>query len=447
MRSMREALVHPSSWINEPTSSIRFDGKGDLIPSPVDDNFLEANNALPTIQSIPELVNSSGYPELTESLLNAFGADSKHKKPSKYDISRRQDAEPPSRRSSTVSVKAMFSPMNSDSETIVIRRSSAPARSRVDQGLQDVISQPCLTARLYASSREELLFQAPKVNRAGFVRSHSALTITGMAKSRLTRHESVRVLRRKSLVDGSDAVLPKKATSTGQTISTRRHTNNLSITALSEYDTKSFNWNSDTLSTSPTPLSPNYSMTASTPGSTSGSPTSRPILLGTSPSSPKSEPKSPLKPSRSLVVNVKGLFYSRSSSPVPLSVLLPNQPSEVEPQAQKTVTPGSIKRWAKGSLHRRARSAPDVAEEALLPLPISSEVRKLPGLNVEPPISVSRSSDTIFDPRIARRLSSTKSTRRKSLLSPSAFRCSSPEMDSTHRSTTKNISLLQRLKA
>lgn len=447
LSSIREALTHPSTWINEPTSSIRFDGKGDLILSPAEDASFEATNALPTIQSIPELANSFEYPELTESLFTAFGTtDAKAGKSSKHDVSRRHDAEPPSRRSSTASVKAMFSPMNSDSETIVIRRSSAPARSRVDQGLQDVISQPCLTARLYASSREELLFQAPRVNRPGFVRSHSGLTMAGMAKSRLTRHESVRVLRRKSLIDGGDAVPVKKAPSTGQgqTLASRRHTKNISITALSECNIRLSNRNSDALPASPLPFSPNYSTTASTPGSASGSPTSRSIIFGTAPSSPKFESKSPMKPSRSLVTNVKGLFYPRSSSPGSLSIPPLSLPSEMEPPVLKTVTHGSLKSWARGSLHRRARSAPDVPDEAGRPLPTSLEARKLSGPDVEPSISVSRSSDTIFDSRIASPLS--KSPRRKSLLSSSTFRCSSPEPDGTHR-ITKNISLLQRLKA
>lgn len=440
LSSMREALTHPSTWINEPTSSIRFDGKGDLILSPAEDASFEATNVLPTIQSIPELANSSEYPELTESLLTALGTtDAKAGKSSKHDVSHRHDVEPPSRRSSTASVKAMFSPMSSDSETIVIRRSSAPARSRVDQGLQDVISQPCLTARLYASSREELLFQAPRVNRPGFVRSHSSLTMAGMAKSRLTRHESVRVLRRKSLIDGGDAVPVKKAPSTGQgqTLASRRHTKNISITALSESNVRLSNRNSDALPTSPSSFPQNYSTTASTPGSASGSPTSQSIVLGTS---PKLEPKSPLKPSRSLVTNVKGLFYPRSSSPGSLSVPPLSLSSVTEPPAAlKTVI---LKGWARGSLHRRARSAPNVPDETGRPLPTSPEVRKLSGPDAEPSISVSRSSDTIFDSRITRPLS----PRRKPLLSSSTFRCSSPEPDGTHR-ITKNISLLQRLKA
>ncbi|KAF9464392.1 hypothetical protein BDZ94DRAFT_1321048 [Collybia nuda] len=444
LSSMREAVINPSIWANEPTPSIRFDGKGDLIPSFAEDVPFEANNTLPTIQSIPELISSHEYPELVESLLTASGmGDTKNGKSVKHDVSHRHDTEPPSRRSSTASVKAIFSPMNSDSETIVIRRSSAPARSRVDQGLQDVISQPCLTARLYASSREELLFQAPKVIRPGFVRSHSGLTMAGMAKSRLTRHESVRVLRRKSFIDGSENI-PIKIPSTGQSqiLVGKRYTKNLGITALSESNSKPAKQNLNASVTSPSPFPQNSAMPALIPASTSVSPIPRRAYPGTAPPSPKSEPKSPLKTSRSLVTNVKGFFYPRSSSPVSLSVPSSNQPSEMEPQVSRTTpaTHESLKRWAKGSLHRRARSAPDVPEEATRS-PTPSEVQVL----AEPSIPVSRSSDTIFDSRIVRRLSTSKPIRRKSLLSSSAFRCS-PESDITHRGA-KHISLLQRLKA
>ncbi|KAK0242610.1 hypothetical protein EDD85DRAFT_925870 [Armillaria nabsnona] len=197
--SIRESLSHTSSsWINEPTSSLQFDGKGELVPSALDGPY-ETIHALPTIQSIPDIGKNMDQPELTATLLDTLAHDPHPSKPYK--------AEPaaPSRRSSTASVKAIFTPTEPD--IIVIRRSSPSARLQVDHGLRDVTSEPCLAARSHATSREEELFQAPNIARPGLPRNSSGLSMT----SRLKKHESVRVRRRKSTIDGSDvSQLPDK---------------------------------------------------------------------------------------------------------------------------------------------------------------------------------------------------------------------------------------------
>jgi hypothetical protein len=435
MSSIRESLTQSPTWINEPTSSLEFDGKGELIPSSLDDGPFEAISALPTIQSIPELASNSEDPEVTVSLLSTLQSDVKEKISSKLEFPIRQDLEPPSRRSSSASVKAIFSP--SESDTIVIRRSSASARSRVDLGLQDVISQVCLTARLYASSREEELFQAPKISRSGIVHSHSGLTMAGMAKNRLTRHESIRVLRRKSLLDRPNLLSSKKAFSS-QSLATRRRIKHLNITPLSEFDNRFFTRNSDPLS----PFSQTSSATASTPDSTSGSPIQRATTLETP--GGISDAASPLKPSRSFVDNVKGFFGPRSSSTVSLTPATSNQSLDIEPHANKTLAPGSLKLWAKYSLHhRRTRSAPEVPD-APLPYSTASEVTDAQKLNVGAPILISCSSTAISDQRVPQHTSNQKPSRRKSLLS-SSLRCSSAEMNSIC-GASKNPSLLQRLK-
>jgi hypothetical protein len=405
MRSIRESLTQSPTWTNEPTSSLEFDGKGELISSALD-GPLEAINALPTIQSIPELASNSEDPEKTVSLLATLDTtDVKKKMSSKFDFPIRQDSEPPSRRSSTASVKAIFS--LSESDTIVIRRSSASARSRVDLGLQDVISGVCLTARLYSSSREEELFQAPKIGRPGFARSPTGLSMAGMAKNRLTRHESIRVLRRKSLLDRPN-LLPNNKASSSQSLATRRQTKHLGITPLLELD------NHLPCTRNPDPLSPfsqSSSVTASTPDSASGSPIQRSAILGTS--SQAFEVTTPLKSSRSFVDNMMGFFGPRSSSPVSLTPAASNQSLDIELPANKTYTSGSIKLW---SLHRRARSAPEVPDT---PLPSSTpfEVADAQILNVGAPISISRSSSSIPDQRVAQQPSCHKPSRRKSLLS------------------------------
>ncbi|KAJ7283949.1 hypothetical protein C8J57DRAFT_1053877, partial [Mycena rebaudengoi] len=195
LASIHEASLHPPGWINEPTPSIHFDGKGELIPSALGGPF-EATNALPTIQSLPELARDDIYPDLTESALAAFRSDVSQGQVLKAEIPSKSEPVA-SRRSSTASVKAIFSP-SSDSGTIVIRRSSPAARTQVDQGLQDVVSEPILAARSHAVTRDEL-FQAPKILRtSSFARSNSALSLTGLTKNRLSRHESVRVPRKKS---------------------------------------------------------------------------------------------------------------------------------------------------------------------------------------------------------------------------------------------------------
>lgn len=439
LSSIRESLAHSPIWINEPTSSLNIDGKGELIPSVLDDGPFEAINALPTIQSIPELVNNPDGLQLTESLLTAFRADNKR------TPARQEHPPPPSRRSSTASVKAIFTPMSSDSETIVIRRASTAARLQVDQGLRDVISQPCLTARSYASSREEELFQAPKITRAGYSRSSSGMSMAGMAKSRLRRHESVRVLRRKSLLDGPESTQPRRALTKTKSLASRKHSKNLSITSLSEGENSSAHAPA-TASSSPSPLPQISPVTSSAPSSTMHSPIRSSILLRTPPPGPRSEGNISPRNSSFLATNRKSLFHSRSSSPISFAPM--GHQSAPERPAPKSSTPSLLKRWAKGSLHRRSRSAPEIPEDQLLPFPISAEPEEqntsgnndstvLSNLDFGLALSLSASPEAAESHRTPIKKASSK---RKSLL---FLRHS--EMDTT--SSGKTLSLLQRLKA
>jgi hypothetical protein len=95
MRSIQESLTQSPTWSNEPTSSLEFDGKGELISSALDDGPFEAINALPTIQSIPELTGNSEDPEKTASLPATLDNTDVKKKMSKFDFPIRQDSEPP----------------------------------------------------------------------------------------------------------------------------------------------------------------------------------------------------------------------------------------------------------------------------------------------------------------------------------------------------------------
>ena len=429
--AIQQSREHEPCWVNEPNSSLPVDGKGDLIPSALEDGPFEIFNALPTIQSIPELLN---HPE-AQLTFSAFSPELKQTKSPRSEFAPwRQESEPPSRRSSTASVKAIFSPTPYDSETIVIRRSSASARSRVDLGLQDVISQSCLTARSYASSRDEELFQAPKSTRSGFVRSQSGITMAG----RLTRHESVRITRRRSFVDGSDKFLTRKSTSAGQSASNRRRMSaGLSITPLPASEGRpSISRPSISPPRSPTSPSP-YTPATMKSSIMVGSPSHSPTLLEAGGSGSSSDVQPPLKSSRSLVSNVKEFFSSRSSSIGTVS-----KSSELlgaEPYTTKMWTP-IIGNWASASLHRRTRSVPsNDGDESPFTLP---NIETFPALDFGAPI-LTPSLDHESNMQPISGLPNHRPPVRKSRFPLCA---SSVEMDSRHN-IPKNISFLQRLKA
>lgn len=329
LSSIHQSLLHPPTWINEPTSSVQLDGKGELIPSTLDGPF-EIINALPTIQSLPELAKEDdACQDLTEAVLAAFKGEVCQNQVPKASVVPLKTEAFTSRRSSSASVKAIFT-ASSDSNTIVIRRSSPTARSQVDQGLQDVISEPVLAARFQASARDEL-FQTPKILRTpgSFARSNSALSLTGLTKNRLSRHESVRVPRRKSLVDDGIMMASKSLRGTK-----KRRPIKLSIKSASEAESI-FQPPSD-LSASP------YSQCSSS----LTSPTT--LESPSAPQTPRSRRPSEANPVRML-----------KSSPVPGSPA-----SSVASQGStrgghyRTLTQGILKRWTKGSHHRRTRSAP-----------------------------------------------------------------------------------------
>ncbi|KAJ7682630.1 hypothetical protein DFH06DRAFT_1161694 [Mycena polygramma] len=172
LSSIHESRLHSPSWTNEPTPSIHCDGKGELIPSTLDGPF-EVIHALPTIQSLPELAKDDLDPDLTESILR--GEASQSQPPLLHSV-RQGNFQPLLRHG-----HHRYPPL------LARRTFAGGPRS------QDVISEPVLAARSHPSARDEL-FQAPKILRtsSSFVRSPSALSLTGLAKNRLYRHESMR---------------------------------------------------------------------------------------------------------------------------------------------------------------------------------------------------------------------------------------------------------------
>ncbi|KAG6903483.1 hypothetical protein C0995_005506 [Termitomyces sp. Mi166 len=445
LRSIRESRNHKPQWINEPTPSLRFDGKGDLIPSALDDGPFELVNVLPTIQSIPELAGNTDYLGLADTLMMAFGSDTK-RKPSKQDLLLKQESDPLSRRSSTASVKGIFAPLSSsssDSEMIVIRRYSTSARTRVDQGLQDIISQLCLTARSYATLKDEELFPSPKVTRGGFVRSQSGLSISGMAaKSRLNRHESVHVLRRRSLIEWPDGLSSKKSSISSNQSSTRRPSTGPSHAGTSDSDAPRSSSPHSHSAPSPSASLLSSSHACSSPKS---SVRSSSILFSSTTVKPRatttSEPRTPMKTSRSLVSGVKELLFSPSRSSLGQSESLDTTDS----YGSKKRTVGSLRRWAKSSIHRRTRSAPE-EEKFTLPdiqkLPaLSIPSFELPGLEFGSTIPLSGSPNPYDPSQTQECLPAEKLPLRPILVS--SGRCQQPSVEVP----PKHLSILQRLKA
>ncbi|KAG6880356.1 hypothetical protein C0992_007767 [Termitomyces sp. T32_za158] len=448
LQSIRESRNHKPLWINEPTSSLRFDSKGDLIPSTLDDGPFELVNVLPTIQSIPELAGNTEYFGLADTLMMAFGADAKQRRPLKQDLMLKQESEVLSYRSSSASVKGMFAPLSSDSEMIVIRRYSTFARSRVDQGLQDVVSQLCLTARSRATIEAEELFPSPKVSRGGFVRSQSALSISGMAaKSRLTRHESVHVLRRRSLAEWPDGLISKKSSISSGQSSTRRQSTAPCSAGMSDSDgPRSSSPHSHTV---PSPSSASILSSSHACSSPRGSIRSSSIFFSSAVKPPREtscEPKSPMKTSRSLVSGVRDLLFSPSRSSSALSIGQSDE-ADMDFYGTKKRTVGSLRRWAKGSIHRRTRSAPE-EEKFTLPhiqkLPaLSISSLDLPGLDLRSTIPLSACPKSFGDsPQTPEPLPAERLPLRP-ILVPSA-RCQSPLQIDSHGS--KHLSFLHRLK-
>ncbi|KAH7931233.1 Dbl homology domain-containing protein [Leucogyrophana mollusca] len=423
MDSIHRALQVPPFWTDEPLSSLQADGKGDLIPSMLEDAPYEAINPLPTIQSIPELdmdmildpnTNDKPLPPIHRPEPKSARSFHRGEHFGRYEASPPVSGGP-SRRSSTASSKAYLSPL-SESDTIHLVRSTAPAREQVDRGLLDVFSENCLSARFHANTHEEELFQAQKVSRS-FSRSSSGLTMAGAmsvaAKNRLTKRESVLVPRRKSFADGygfpldpeayPGAPYPTIAKASGK----RRHPKKLRIIAVPRSaSSEGEDDRTEIIPDSPTPISQCSSVSASLPTSLATSPItgsvpfSAPAVISNSHGDThraeflavRREDFVP-KRSRSMADGVRGFFQSRSASP---TLSTSRGPSE---SGSGTLTPGRFRWWSKESLRRRVRSAPDVPAEELPP---NTTSKSLNGLMSIPRPSLASSERPVSQPDLKR---------------------------------------------
>lgn len=348
---MRASLEQPAHWAYPPISSLMRDGKGELVTSPVDEEYFENTGILPTIQSIPELAVDTSQTDLLETVLFPIPTSKRFRRSSRHGTLKQDQ---PSRRSSTASVKAIFAPTsNSDAEMLIIRRFSPAARLQVDQGLQDVFSQTCIKARSAAIFRDEELFQIPKPTLIGFSGSASTMSVAGITKNRLSRHESVRVPRRNSMLDRSDFAPPRTESLKLPKVHTthRRRSDRLALTPIS-YNAPSRGTESVFSS-----MSPSRSSSATNSIRESSACTSRassPFLL-TPPLEQVQEPSLPVKRKKSLVKNVRRLFSTSENIPSSASPVLTGLGT---PKRSPSGKSSLFYRLGMRSVHRRSKSAP-----------------------------------------------------------------------------------------
>ncbi|KAK1229535.1 hypothetical protein PQX77_007423 [Marasmius sp. AFHP31] len=325
-----------STWVNEPVSSLQLN-----IPMP--EPTLEVQfPTLPTIQSSSELpkADQSESPPPIEHPPDERGPP-KRKKLTRNSNSFETAA--PSRHSSSASVRSLLSPMVVDANTIIIRRCLPSSRTQIDLGIQDVISDQCLTARSHAAVHEGGLFHAPHISRSGTTRSNSS----ALSMKKLKRHESVRVDRRSFQEDPRDS---KSYASRTRSLSraTAKRPKPLSIASNSSDGQESSNSHNHYMSPSPPFSQCSFHMTNSNPASQDNSPIrDGPFLPPISTSSIRSE-QYVRKTRHSLVGSVRSLFLTRS----------PGASGTEDSPTRHTSSSNLLRRWVKGS-HRRINSAPD----------------------------------------------------------------------------------------
>ncbi|KAG7096773.1 hypothetical protein E1B28_004183 [Marasmius oreades] len=333
MSMIRESFTCPiPAWINEPLPSLQLDRYHGIAYTALE-GPPEALNILPTIQSMSELSKDD---ESESAPLITHVHEGSPTKPKTMPRSGANDHPHPSRHSSSASARSILSPNVIDSDTIIIRRCLPTARAQVDLGLQDVISDQCLTARSYAAVREGGLFQAPHISRSGTSRSsNSALSM------KLKKHESVRVDRRSLNDDSSKDIKSKKSLSRPS----RRRPKTLSLTSISSEGIDSLNSH---YHYQPSPPFSRYSFstTNSNPTSRDNSPVNDFPSFQT-PASSASFDTYKRAHRHSLVGSVRSLFLTKS----PVG-------GETSPSSAKHSSSNILRRWVKGS-HRRANTAPE----------------------------------------------------------------------------------------
>lgn len=336
LKAISNSKQQEPTWCNEPLPSFKVIRKGTR------SGDLRTDGLTPNTSAHP-------IPGASDTELSTPSIRRRKLTLRKSDIAALQDqSRHPNQRSSTASIKSIFAPMGHDPNSIYINRSLISGRLQIDHELQDVASQVCLSARLQASLHDEVLFPQPSYQYgegSGFSRSHSAISVAGLAKNRLSKQESLRIPRRKPRCDSMTAFetrLPPDVPPLP--LSARRSGKRLSLQALPPRQTA---MTPATLSASSTsPLGYNVPLTA--PASVRSNPLSRP-------SSPLSLSR---RGSKSFVRSVKG-FFTRSGQSSPQSPS--SQLGSDEVRIERPSPPPLLRRFTlRKSLRRRARStAPD----------------------------------------------------------------------------------------
>lgn len=459
--AIQDALNHDVAWTSEPPSSMLFDDTAQS--PPIDDGPLECSSGpLPTIQSDSELERQA-KDQWNEPTLTRARPELKSRPPSRIDsISFRQEQQAQmasfaalSRRSSTASVKAFFSPMTLDPSTR-IPRPSAQVRHQVDHGLHDVFSEQCLAARSNATMKHEDLFKRPLSHMS---RSNSGLSLSNAMGLTAKRRYDMVPSKRMSLDGGkdheSDFGHRRLSTLPGATKATPHKKNKKPLPSLvptvpsnltkvdSEAEIEGQTTQSPT-AISDSPLPP--SQCSSTASSILPSPVDvvGPILGDQDATLRPSDVLTTLgedwrpKRTKSMVDNVKYFFQSRPSSPSSTSShqsATPPQPppKELEIEAQMPPPAGITQWWRKGSLRRRVQSSPDVpGDEGPPPLlsraSVDGRATFLMRTPEEPMLQSSVSSPPSPATPDSRReaASGSSPTRRRSLFAPSTRLRDSP---------------------
>lgn len=397
MTALQESLTFPANWTNEPASSLQVDDKAHGSFAAEDGPAEWSTTPLPTIQSLSELEgqeeqSADGHVRpraLIEnrprpsSRLDSMAVKQEHMQVSSFAAL--------SRRSSTASVKAFFSPMSLDTITR-IARPSPQVRQHVDHGLHDVFSEKCLAARSQSLLREEDLYQARRRPGTNVSRSNSGLSITGaMGLAARRRYDSVLVSRRKGSLDGgtehpTDLEVGGKNLTTlsgkAKSMASKRRKRPLPsvVPAVasnlakveSEAELDAPKTQSPTGVDSPFPASHCSSTASSNAGSALPSPVDLIVPLPTyavhdgtlRQSDMLGVEESKGKRARSMADNVRYFFTSRPASPSSSSGHHSPTPPPTVPLEPEVDPQTSFVQWLrKGSLRRRVQSSPEMPQD------------------------------------------------------------------------------------
>ncbi|KAF8640029.1 hypothetical protein AX17_001271 [Amanita inopinata Kibby_2008] len=267
----------------------------------------------------------------------------------------RQEESSESDHASSVSIKAIFT-LGPELDTITVRHASMAVRQQTDQGLQDILSRVCNDARVHVQGREGRHFQVPRSNGSLFARSNSTVSMAGLARGRLSRRSTVRISRHNSLPSGTNTTARRELMKAKSMIMGRRNLKISHMTISLNEASWPRNCNPAAASSQEMIVSQNVS----------------PVLLPLRTDLKKVRSTilpSVDNPSNGFVRNVKGLFRSRSTSPVNLPPTISQNgeaqifAAQVSVQRQRSMGNFFKRLSLRAPFYGRACSVSDVCEE------------------------------------------------------------------------------------